>query len=216
MTSVDDLFDRYKAAFAAGERPDPQAYLEPLAGADRRELEALIDGFLARGARPAYSPEAFAAAQASPLAQRVMAEVSETWPVLLPKARDRAGILRSDLVTRLAEALGVSGRSDKVERYYHQMERGLLDPAGVSDRVLSALGEIVGVSKERLRAAARPVTPPPAAGAAFARVAPSPAPAPAAAPPAAMSRMRSAAPAEWDEVDELFRGRNPSARAEDT
>ena len=198
MSHVDDLFERYKAAFEAGEATDMAPYLEQVSGGDRRELEALIDGYLARGARPRYSPEAFAAARASPLAQRVMASVNETWPVLLPRARHEAGILRSDLVKRLAEALGVSGRRDKVERYYHQMERGLLDPARVSDRVLAALGEIVGLSKERLRVAARPVTPPPA-GPAFARVATraAAAPAPAAPPPE---------PVEWDEVDELFRG----------
>jgi hypothetical protein len=196
--SVDELFDRYKAAFEAGEASDPQPFLEQVSGADRRELEALVDGFLARGARRRYTPEAFAAAQASPLAQRVMAGASETWPVLLPKARDRAGILRSDLVTGLAEALGVSGRRDKVERYYHQMEKGLLEPSGVSDRVLDALSGIVGVSKERLRAAARPVTPPPV-GAAFARVASAPA-------PRARRAMASPEAPEWDEVDELFRG----------
>jgi hypothetical protein len=199
MSHVDDLFDRYKADFAAGKGTDVAPYLSQLEGADRRELEALIDGFLARGARPTYSPEAFAAAQASPLAQRVMGSLTETWPLLLPRARDEAGILRSELVTRLAEALGVGGRRDKVERYYHQMERGLLDPTRVSDRVLAALGEIVGVSKERLRAAARPVTPPPA-GPAFARVARRMA---ASAPVAAPSAPE---PPEWDEVDELFRG----------
>ena len=41
---------------------------------------------------------------------------------------------------RLAERLGVTSREAKVERYYHEMEQGLLPPAGVSDRVLDALG----------------------------------------------------------------------------
>lgn len=200
MSHVDDLFDRYKTAFAAGEGTDVEPYLSQVSGGDRRELEALIDGFLARGARPAFTPEAFAAAAASPLAQRVLASMDEAWPVLLPRARHEAGILRSDLVTRLAEALGVGGRRDKVERYYHQMERGLLDPTRVSDRVLAALGEIVGLSKERLRAAARPVQPPPA-GPAFARVATRPAPPPASPP------VGPEAPVdEWDQVDELFGG----------
>lgn len=201
MSTVDELFDRYKAAFAAGEASDPQPYLDQLAGDDRRELETLIDGFLARGARPRFTPEAFAAALDAPVARRVMASLTDAWPVLLPRARHEAGILRGDLVTRLAEALGVGGRRDKVEHYYHQMERGLLDPAGVSDRVLDALAGIVGVSKQRLRAAASQVTPPPAAGPTFARLASA---APAAAAPA---QARSAPePEEWDEVDELFRG----------
>ena len=201
MSHVDDLFERYKAAFAAGEGRDPQPFLDEVDGGDRRELAALIDGFLASGARPSFTPEAFAAAQASPLAQRVMGSLTDTWPVLLPQARDRAGILRSDVVTRLAEALGVGTRRDKVERYYHQMERGLLEPAGVSERVLRALGEIVGVSVERLRLAARAVPPPPPASApTFARLASR---SRMAAPAAAEASME---PPEWDEVDELFRG----------
>ena len=199
MSTVDDLFDRYKAAFEAGGGRDPQPYLEQVAGSDRRELEALIDGYLARGARPRYTPEAFAAAQASPVAQRVMASLTESWPVLLPRARDRAGILRSELVTRLADALGAAPKRGKVERYYHQMEKGLLEPSGVSDRVLAALGEIVGVSKERLRAAARPISPGPGVEATFARAAS----APPAAPSLASARDE---PDEWDEVDKLFRG----------
>lgn len=199
MSSVDDIFDRYKAAFRAGEGSDPQPFIDQLSGAARRELEALIAGFLARGARPAFSPEAFAAAQESPLAQRVMASLGETWPVLLPRLRDEAGILRSDLVTRLADALGVTRRRDKVERYYHQMEKGLLEPAGVSDRVLDALSGIVGVSAERLRAAAGAVMPPRAAGPTFARAARS-------APATSETLAAAAEPPEWDEVDELFRG----------
>lgn len=202
MSTVDELFDRYKAAFQSGEASDPAPYLEQVSGADRRELETLIDGFLARGARRTYTPEAFAAAQASPLAQRVMDTLGETWPVLLPKARNEAGMLRSDLVGRLAAALGAGAKQEKVARYYHQMERGLLEPSGVSDRVLEALSEIVGVSKARLRAAGRAITPPPE-GPAFARSASRSAPAAPAAPPAAAS---ASEPPEWDEVDDLFRG----------
>ena len=203
MSRVDDLFEEYRAAFETRQARDPTPFLEQLAGTDRRELEALIDAYLARGARPRYSAEAFAAVQASSLAQRVQASLSEAWPELLPRARNEAGILRSDLVTRLAEALGVTPKRDKVERYYHQMEKGLLDPSGVSDRVLAALAEIVGVSKERLRAAARPITPPPA-GPTFARSA-SPPPA-AAAPAVRMLRHAPEPPPEPDEVDALFRG----------
>jgi hypothetical protein len=201
MSRVDELFEEYRAAFRSRQGSDPKPYLDQLTGTDRRELEALIDGFLARGARPRYTPEAFAAVRTSPLAQRVQASLSEAWPELLPRARDEAGILRSDLVTRLAEALGVAPKRDKVERYYHQMEKGLLDPSGVSDRVLAALAEIVGVSKERLRAAARPITPPPAAGPTFARTASLP-------PAQVLSRSLDdlPAPPEPDEVDELFRG----------
>ena len=84
------------------------------------------------------------------------------------------------------------------------MEQGLLPAQGVSDRVLSALGQLVGATTQTLREAGRALAPtgegPAAAPAAFARRAyaePAEAPAPAAQPPRV---------GEWDEVDELFRG----------
>ena len=49
---------------------------------------------------------------------------------MLPRLRDRAGLKRSTLVERLAAALGVSDRQDKVAGYYHEMEQGLLPAAG--------------------------------------------------------------------------------------
>jgi len=86
------------------------------------------------------------------------------------------------------------------------MEQGLLEPRGVSDRVLDALGDLLGTTRERLREAAGALGPaaPPASDALFARTA---VPDPAArartgaAPPAAASP-----PEERDEVDRLFRG----------
>src|SRR5207302_466645 len=91
----------------------------------------------------------------------------------LPRLRDRIGLKRGELVRQLASALGVGNRSDKVAAYYHQMEQGLLPASGVADRVLEALGQLVGESAQALREAGRVVRPPgeaaaPAA-AAFAR-----------------------------------------------
>jgi hypothetical protein len=119
--------------------------------------------------------------------------------------RDRAGLKRSELVERLATALGARGRKDKVAGYYHQMEQGRLPAQGVSDRVLEALGQLVGETAQALRDAGRALTPPghgPAAAAplAFARRA-------YGEPGAAEGASAPLPPeAEWDEIDELFRG----------
>src|SRR3954447_1033937 len=183
MNSVDDLFNRYRAAYRAGEDADPRPYLDRLAGTDRRELEALIDAFLARAPRHDFDAEAFARFQQQPLAQRVVDSVTQgldaqaSWSLLLPRARDRARLRRSELVDRLAGELGVGDRRDKVARYYHEMEQGTLPARGVSERVLAALARIVDVSVEQLRAAGRTVGPQASPGAApvFARSAtPSP------------------------------------------
>jgi hypothetical protein len=98
----------------------------------------------------------------------------------------------------------VSDRTDKVAGYYHEMEQGLLPAQGVSDRVLDALGQLVGETARALRDAGRALTPPSegrlAAPAAFARRAPAE---PAEAPSQGAHPPQET---EWDEVDELFRG----------
>src|SRR3954468_2188908 len=184
MTDVQRLFE----AFVAGDRSglaDPAAYLARVEGTDRAELEALIDAHLARAPRRAFDRAAFEASAAAGVVAS-LAGASGTWPALLPRLRDRARLRRSELVARLAAELGVAGREAKVASYYHAMEQGTLPSAGVSDRVLEALGRIVGESVAVLRAAGTLAPPPPpAAPAAFARLA-SPAPefAPSAAPAA--------------------------------
>ena len=88
------------------------------------------------------------------------------------------------------------------------MEHGLLEPAGVSDRVLDALAGIVDTTREALRRAGERVAPPDAGeGAVFARKAY----ADARYAAARQAPAGAAAPAgdegiERDEVDELFLG----------
>jgi hypothetical protein len=211
MTTVDELFDRFRAAYHAGEPPDPGPLLEGLAPGDRRELAVLIDAFLANDPGRPFDEAAYARFEQDPLTQRIAAEAAalanadgETWATLLPAARNEARISRATLVSRLATALGVGDRSARVGDYYHEMESGLLPADGVSQRVLQALSDLVGVSMERLAAAGRRAGPAGggAAAAVFARSTPG-----AAEPPGAASPVCDAPLAEpWDEVDELFRG----------
>jgi hypothetical protein len=199
VPSVDELLDAYRTAFRAGGSPDPAAFLAQVTGDDRRELEALIEAFLAVDAGAAFDPAAFAAFEATPLTRRIDAALAESWATLLPAARDAAQLKRSTLTQRLAAALGVGDREEKVARYYHRMETGTLEGAGVSDRVLEALSAIVGVPREHLRAAGRRMAPPPSAsgGPVFARSA-----AMEAAPAAPLPAQREPP----DLVDELFTG----------
>ena len=207
MSEVDRLLHEFIAEDRSGGPADPQTYLSRLDGADRAELEALIDGYLARAPRRAFDPDAFARSPARGVAEelgRALGGASGTWPALLPRLRHRAQLRRADVVRRLADELGAGeAQVDKVARYYHEMEQGTLPAAGVSDRVLTALGRVVGVSAQRLREAGRSAggsAPGPEGAVAFARVgSPDPqyleqAP-PSSAAPAAEPR---------DEVDDLF------------
>lgn len=208
MAEIERLREQFIAAFEAGESPDPREYLTQLEGADQRELEALLDAYLTQAPRRRFDSQAFAASPARALVDDLEQSLSGragAWPVVLPRLRNAARLRRGDLVRRLAESLGVTGREAKVERYYHEMEQGLLAPAGVSDRVLDALASLLNTTRERLREAGMA---PPAGGAVagatlFARRA-----APTEQELAAMASAPAAAPEPEarDEVDELFLG----------
>ena len=211
MTDVDRLLQEYLAAHRAREDVDPGDYLARAQGAERKELAALIDAYLARAPRREFDADAY---RASGMADNVgrlsrsLTGASGLWPSLLPRLRTSAQLKRSELVEHLTSALGVGGREDKVADYYHQMEQGLLPSEGVSDKVLEALGGILGRSAEALREAGTAASPggaassPPAAPA-FARTTRADQ---EAAPPAEAA---AGLPDErWDEVDELFRGRS--------
>jgi hypothetical protein len=207
MSDVDRLLADYVAEHRAGGDADPRNYLARASPTERRELAALIDAYLARAPRQQFDEVTFRGSSAERTVdelERAIAGQAGLWPAMLPRLRDRAGLRRSELVERLAAALGVSDRNEKVAGYYHEMEQGLLPAAGVSDRVLDALGRIVGETTQALRDAGRALTPsgegPAAPAAAFARRAyaePAGAPSPGVQPSPA---------GDWDEVDELFRG----------
>ena len=208
MPTVDELFDQFRAAYRAGEDADPRRYLAELSGAERRELEGLIEAFLSHDVGTAYDAAAFEQFAEEPLrlnVRRAVEErlsIAENWTTLLKSARTEAQIPRSTLVERLAQALGVAGKERKVRDYYHEMELGTLPPQGVSDRVLEALSRIVDVPVQRLRAAGERLAPPGAGAplAVFARTAMRSMDAPA------VPASPGTEPPAWDEVDELFRG----------
>jgi hypothetical protein len=208
MTEVDRLLAAYIEEHRAGGDADPRAYIANATPAERGELAALIDAYLARAPRQAFDPERFrgsAAERTVEKLERALGGHAGLWPAILPALRARAGLKRSEVVQQLAASLGVANRSAKVELYYHQMEQGLLPAEGVSGRVLEALGRIVGETAQALRHAGRSLgetaseAAPRAAPATFARRSYQEAAVPAA------SAVPGAAE-EWDEVDGLFCG----------
>jgi hypothetical protein len=156
MSDLTDVLADFVAEHRGGGPADPREFLRQVPAGDRWELAALIDAYLAHAPRqPLREPlEAGSPAQiiVDELA-RSLAGQGGLWPTLLPRLRDRAGIRRADLVRRLALSLGVGHKADKVAVYYHRMEQGLLPAAGVSDRVLEALGALLGEPAPALREA---------------------------------------------------------------
>jgi hypothetical protein len=189
--SLELLFDEFAASWARGEHPDVRDYLER-AGAERDELAALLDGFLAAAKVQPPSEETLAV-----FAELVPGD-HETPPMLA--ARVRLGLRRQQVVGQLTRWLAIDpAKEEKVARYYHELETGLLDPRGVQPFVWHNLAKIFGTGIRGLML--HPNEPPPALVLAYYRqsdnlvsgdalAAPSP-PAPEAKP---------------DEVDMLFTG----------
>jgi signal transduction histidine kinase len=196
---VELLYDEFAARHARGEHPDAREYLER-AGERRDELARLLDGFLA--AAPVQPPgEETLALFASLLPDSLPGETAT--PPLLAE-RVRRGWRRDEIVDWIRERFGIGEeKQEKVARYWHELETGLLPVSGVSARLREALSERFG---EALQAAVAWKPPELDADAAFRRT--------QAASPQILARMSMPAPAapeapvvpERDEVDELFLG----------
>ena len=200
LTPIDRLITEYVAEHRrTGAPPDPRPYLERAPVTERAALSRRIEEVLLSAPRREWDGDAFEATLSSPLMREIETAVHGTsglWPALLPRLRNGARLKRREVVQRLAAELGVTGREEKVGRYYHEMEQGLLDESGVADRVLDALARILGSSAETLREAGR------ALGNTRTAI-----------PDSAYAQPGQQAPAQsteesWDEVDELFAGRH--------
>jgi hypothetical protein len=205
-TPSETILGEFMDAWAAGRRPDVDAYLARAPETEREDLARQIHAYLLLAPAPALDDGQRAAIAGEALTEAVVAMPDEAglWPALLPSLRHRIQLRRDDLVARLAAALGVGEAEQKVARYYHGMEAGTLDPAGVSRRVLAALAALLGVEVGELEEAGayegfRATGPQVAFGRALEA---SEAPLMAASPAAGAG----AAEEPWDTVDELFRG----------
>lgn len=212
ITDLDRLLTEYVAAHQeTGVPPDPRPYLERVPESQRTTLARRIEELLLSAPRRVWDKDAFEATLNSPLMREIETAAhgsSGLWPALLPRLRNSARLKRREVVQSLARELGVTGREEKVGRYYHEMEQGRLDEQGVSDTVLDALARILGSSAEALREAGRGL------GSATFGVQGQPASVytRTAVPNPAYDTAAQEGPAEsseepWDEVDELFAGR---------
>ncbi len=186
------LFEDFAARYARGEHPDVRDYLER-AGDERDDFAALVDGYLASTPARPPSPETLATFA------ELLPEDTETPPMLA--ARVRLGLRRSEVVRHLMRFRGLPPeREEKVARYYHELETGLLDPRGVQPLVWHHLAKIFGTGIRPLMLGRN--EPPPVLVAAYYRLSDSVADAERLAAPAAPA----SEPAERDEVDALFTG----------
>lgn len=134
---VFELFDEYAAAYARGERPSAETYLDR-AGAERAQLAALLDELVRLV--PVQQP-------AEDDARLLGLMLAEEPPLL--SLRVERGLRVDDVAAALVEELELdAAKRAKVKRYYQRLEGGLLDPLGLSGRLRAALAGILGAGAE--------------------------------------------------------------------
>lgn len=178
MADLDALLAEFEASYLAGGGADVTRFLERVPASERQELATMLDSFLmGKATRRPWDSAAYEGSLAKEAVERVYEStegVSGTWPELLPRLRAQARIKRSDLVERLAKALGFGDEASvaRIGEFYHRMEHGTLPSRGVSPRVVGALASLVGASPDEIRdAGGTELSADGGSGAAFARTA---------------------------------------------
>ena len=159
MTEVEQLLREYIAEHRGGGKADPLEYVQRLEGADRKELAALIDGYLERAPRQEWDRQAYESSRAPQVVDalaRSLEGQAGLWPSLLPRLRARARMKRDDLVAELAARLGATEQREKVGAYYHQMEQGTLPPRACPTGCSRRSGRSSGGARMRCARPARP------------------------------------------------------------
>ncbi len=211
---TDQLFSDFIDAWNAGRRPELDDYLTKVADPTaRRELAEQIADWIDLAPTPVYSDAVRAEIRATPAVARVLAAAGESgglWPELLPELRARSSLSLTALAARLRERFSFGeAEQERTVGFLTQMELGELEPAGVSRRLLDALGELLGTSAERLADAGmfgRGLNPALAGGAHLFRAEGDAGGAMAAGLTALSEAAYAPAPAPLDEVERLFLG----------
>lgn len=157
MSEIDRLLQAFIRGFEQRGEADPRLYIDQLEGIERRELAALIDGYLDRAPGRRWDPDAFDSSRAAAIVDRLarthLDPAAER--VSLRELRNRAGQTRAELAARLATALGLNGGERRVEYHYHRMESGMLGAGELSERALSQLAELLATTRAQLSDALR-------------------------------------------------------------
>jgi len=160
MSSTEQVLSDFIDAWNAGRRPRAGEYLARVPeGPAREELAEQIGTWLELAPTPAFDEATRAEIRAEPVVQHVLAAVGEDaglWPQVIPQLRARAGLSVGSLAALLVERFGLGGGSEqRAADYLERMERGELEAARVSRRLLDALGELLGASGRTLSDAGR-------------------------------------------------------------
>jgi hypothetical protein len=155
VSAPDRVLSEFIDAWNAGRRPRALDYLRRVPdGPDRDELAAQLSAWLEVAPAPHHDEATRAAIRAEPAVARALAAAEAQaglWPQLVPGLRERAGLSVAQVAARLVERFGLAaGDEARAAGYLERLERGELEPARVSRRLLDALGELLGAGGRTL------------------------------------------------------------------
>jgi|GEM_PF-5518138 len=161
MTEIEDTpdrvtraFDEYVESFRTG-RGNPGPFLDRFEGGERKELDLLIEAFIATA--PVSEPDP-SDPRIAAIADQVVDELESTATGLAPmlaRLRQKARLTQQAVVEAIAESIKASpSETEKIDVYYHRLEWGSLPPDGLSDRLFGLLAGILGVETGQLKEAA--------------------------------------------------------------
>jgi hypothetical protein len=143
---VFELFDEFAAAWARGEHPSLDDYIQR-AGYEGPKLARLVEEYVSRTPVPPPREDAV----------ELLETFLEREPGLLVLRR-RRGLRVDEVVDVLANRLRVKNRA-KLKARYQELEGGLLDPRRVQATVWDALRAVVGPAAAEAAAWGRPTPP---------------------------------------------------------
>ena len=209
MTSADELFRSYAAAFEAEESPSAAEYLGRLEGPERYALELMIDDYLTnRAPSRTVDGRLLKLSSQSAWAQRARELMAEPSPADVRLAREEQDMSVEELAGAVLAEGGIDspseGERNRAAEYLGRLEAGEL--GRLSTRAWNAVREALGT-------AVSPAAGSPAMGMAF-RMSPPPPASPGTEPADAATGLPEAevflhayatpSPKSWDRVDEFF------------
>ena len=152
MSTTDQLLGQFIEAWNAGERPDVRDYLARASDEDRPQLAELVSAWLELAPTPAYSETTLREITAEPALRSALA-AAEREPASVGEQvlslRERAGMGVAEVARRLARLFEVDDEA-RATAYLEDLERGDLDPGGLSRRLLTGLAAILGADRDEL------------------------------------------------------------------
>lgn len=152
MSTTDQLLGQFIEAWNAGERPDVREYLARASDRDRSELADLLSAWLELAPTPAWDEATLSKISQEPALRSALdAAAAEPVPVgeQVLTLRERAGLGVAEVGRRLARLFEVDDEARATE-YLEELERGELDPGGLSRRLLAGLAAILGAGRDEL------------------------------------------------------------------